>query len=408
MLRALVRKLQQHDCTQQSKCRKDSNGRPLPFGCRYCYPKPLLDEPTLSVESGRFDLPRFSEEDRTTVGYHPELLLRWQGHMDVQYCNSARTAAYVCKYISKGEPLLYGSKKFQSEVIKYFETRLLGSPEACTIFQGQRLFAQSRTSLYINTSRDRWRVLARDGHELLPGKIELYMERPAALENIALVPFYEQYEVLNHDLPERAEEHWLTQQSGRFVVRRRRNCVVTTNYICKKDHEYYRQHLIRFAPFRNEEALVATNLVGQFNLDCYKEECIRRGIIAKNEEIAYLEDLRGRFMEETIRTEALQLVNSGVITVKTVNTYFAKHGIAALPAEHFNTHKNANLCAPCTDLSSMEEHTLRSLAEKLLVTTHLHSTLTVGQVEALRQICKLRSWQRVAFDYIIGQLSFVV
>ena len=341
------------------------------------------------------------------MGYHPELLLRWQGHMDVQYCNSARTAAYVCKYISKGEPILYGCKKFESEVTKYFETRLLGAPEACTIFQGHQLFAQSRTSLYINTSHNRWRVQTRDGTALLPGKIELYMERPAALENVALVPFYEQYEVLHQDLPERAEEHWLTQQSGRYVVRRRRKCVVTTNYISQKDHEYYRQHLVRFAPFRNEEALVATDLVGQnFNLDCYKEECIRRGIIAKNEEIAYLEDLRGRFMEETIRTEALQLVNSGVITIQTVNTYFAEHGIAALPAEHMNTHKNPNLGAPCSELSSMEEHTLRSLAENLLVTTHLQSTLTVGQVEALRRISKLRSWQRVAFDYIIGELHF--
>ena len=159
---------------------------PSCYGCRYGYPKPLTRDPSRDPMTGRWNLSRYRERDRKVVGYHPEIMLAWQGHMDFQICDSQQTAAYVAKYITKGEPLLRGVKKFTSQVNQYFQTRLVSAPEVCTLFQGHSIFRQSRPAMFVNTSPERWRVPNEQGG-LKPGKIELYCARCAETwETIAL------------------------------------------------------------------------------------------------------------------------------------------------------------------------------------------------------------------------------
>jgi hypothetical protein len=76
--------------------------------------------------------------------YNAELLLLWQGHLNVQYATSQGLTAYIYKYITKTEPLsevsyIDGATKLR----RHLEARHMGSIETMIHALGLNIFRYS-------------------------------------------------------------------------------------------------------------------------------------------------------------------------------------------------------------------------------------------------------------------------
>ena len=72
-------------------------------------------------------------DNRWVVPYSPLLCKMFQGHINVEYCNSVKSIKYVCKYVNKGTDMaVFGlnSQKTNNEVIQYQLGRYISSNEA--------------------------------------------------------------------------------------------------------------------------------------------------------------------------------------------------------------------------------------------------------------------------------------
>jgi hypothetical protein len=82
-------------------CRQSSrNGQ-----CRFHFPQPYTAAGFISQEDGRMKYPRKSSprgtvdpnSDCWVASYSPELLMKWDGHIHVDYCTSIVAARYMYK-----------------------------------------------------------------------------------------------------------------------------------------------------------------------------------------------------------------------------------------------------------------------------------------------------------------------
>ncbi|CAF1074181.1 unnamed protein product [Brachionus calyciflorus] len=128
-LRSLVTKYQLHKCVPR-RCFK--NKKKFFKSCKYGFQFERCDEDHLSEDGSKFFYKRTKKEDQQVVPYSPELLLLWNGHVNVQYVTKKGIEQYLVKYISKIEPTFSGKKldNETNEVQKYFQLRTVSSVEA--------------------------------------------------------------------------------------------------------------------------------------------------------------------------------------------------------------------------------------------------------------------------------------
>ena len=75
------------------------------FGtCKKGAPWPVSDHTFHEPGNPRYMYRRGPADTRVSP-YNAELLLLWQGHLNVQYATSQGLTAYICKYVTKTEPL---------------------------------------------------------------------------------------------------------------------------------------------------------------------------------------------------------------------------------------------------------------------------------------------------------------
>src|SRR5438045_6753165 len=86
------------------------------------------------------------------VPYNAELLLIWEGHCNVQYVMSQGLAAYITKYVTKGEPLSLVNMDATSRTLRHLLARCIGSMESIVLALGFDIFCSSSGVTYIPTS----------------------------------------------------------------------------------------------------------------------------------------------------------------------------------------------------------------------------------------------------------------
>ncbi|PKY30897.1 hypothetical protein RhiirB3_307359, partial [Rhizophagus irregularis] len=93
-----VKANQIHTCS--SKC-----GGPAAPGhtCKKGFPHPFSSYTYFDTDTQRYIYKCTKPEDQWIVPYHPQTLLIWNAHMNIQYVSSRKLAFYLTKYIAKSE-----------------------------------------------------------------------------------------------------------------------------------------------------------------------------------------------------------------------------------------------------------------------------------------------------------------
>ncbi|KAJ1257558.1 hypothetical protein BS78_10G005300 [Paspalum vaginatum] len=129
------------DANIKSPCMVDNK-------CTKHFPKSFNSETTIDEEGfpvyRRRDNGRQIQKAKTTldnryvVPYNRDLLVKFQAHINVEWCNRSRSIKYLFKYIHKGVDYVVGmlqkkdnSKNDVDEIKRYLEMRYISTTEAC-------------------------------------------------------------------------------------------------------------------------------------------------------------------------------------------------------------------------------------------------------------------------------------
>ncbi|KAK3806492.1 MAG: hypothetical protein J3R72DRAFT_377335, partial [Linnemannia gamsii] len=176
-LAGLVRRYQIHRC--RVYCLKDDLQRGL--YCRFGYPKaPHYGPTTYDAETNRFVYHRDADSARVNT-YNGDALRYAQCNIDLQYNVGDQARYYLCKYTTKGGPVLTGELESggagagTSISIRY---RALGMMDILYDVLGYHMHGMSHGAIYLSTDlpENRFRVLrrARQLRELDPESTEIF------------------------------------------------------------------------------------------------------------------------------------------------------------------------------------------------------------------------------------------
>jgi hypothetical protein len=113
-------------------------------------------------------------DNSRVVPYNAALLLKYQMHINVEYVGSSRVFEYICKYVTKGEPLLQARIQREDganvqdydEFQHHFTVNYRTSMQAMARILGHRIFDMSHTvKTFFVHMPGKEKVVFRDGHE---------------------------------------------------------------------------------------------------------------------------------------------------------------------------------------------------------------------------------------------------
>jgi len=90
-------------------------------------------------------------EDQWVVPYHPQTLMIWDAHMNIQYVSSQKLASYLTKYIAKSEPTHVFNIKEGDKFKEHVVACKLGSMELMFLILGETICNSSCTVTYLTT-----------------------------------------------------------------------------------------------------------------------------------------------------------------------------------------------------------------------------------------------------------------
>ena len=313
-LQGLVDKYQTHKCRAYCKRVLKSGGKWRTV-CRFGFPRPktskFLLHDVLSSIIGRksnnlkkrlYDLPR-NETERYINDYNPELLLLWQGNMDIQFLSedTHSIAHYVTKYITKpdkshlqdilvednGKSLFQKSLKFAYASLR---SRELGAHEAADrILQNNgELWRSSEKYEFVQTTfpKHRSRTLKSikdlenqegSSRNIYYGDMvhDFYPKRPQNLEHMSLYSFVEKYEKI-YIIPKSASMAnyiIIKDSTGRKIAtmkeRNSKPVIYHHEYNINQQSElFYYSMLSLHKPWRSEQDILGDS-------STYKEEFLK-------------------------------------------------------------------------------------------------------------------------------------
>jgi hypothetical protein len=88
--------------------------------------------------------------DEYVVPYNKDLLILWNGHINIQYITQRGIEQYLVKYISKIEPTLLAKSTNSSNSNKFQYMRVVSSIEAAALISGHHFVQSSFKVTYLN------------------------------------------------------------------------------------------------------------------------------------------------------------------------------------------------------------------------------------------------------------------
>ncbi|VDI62589.1 Hypothetical predicted protein [Mytilus galloprovincialis] len=233
----------------------------------------------------RYEYKRTSINDTRVVPYNPYILYAWNAHINVQQVTRSGLERYLVKYIAKVEPT-FGLIVKDNPVQNYFESRLVGAPEAVASILSHHFVSGTRQVIFVDTNlpSERSRVLKSfsslkeaadtDTDIYVDGPREFYMERPNddLFTNLTFPQYLTDLEIFTSKskIPKCRLNSLHLDLKGRFIVRRNTKLIPRFRFLTPLDGEsFYFQTLLSQVPYRKEE-----HLISEFNMSkSYKEEC---------------------------------------------------------------------------------------------------------------------------------------
>jgi len=253
-LYALVMKYQIHQCRVNICGGPGANGK-----CSKGFPCDVSDTTHHEPGNNRYTYAR-GENDVWVSPYNPELLLIWDGHCNVQYVTNEGLAAYITKYVTKGEPLsmLVNNGDESTALQRHILARRMGSMEVMVLSTGKEIFRSTCGTLYLPTSIPDMRnytarppayIEENPDDPYYPDAIEKYFARPEAHENHTYFEYFRLYQVSKKRITNRGGfRDGIQDQLGYWIYRRNKPILVRSNYrrLCDGESFFFVQLLYRY------------------------------------------------------------------------------------------------------------------------------------------------------------------
>ncbi len=290
MCRNLVKKHQTHHCVPK-RCFKGPKDKTL-TKCKYGFPFELHDKDEPDEAKLRFLYKRRHEEDASIVPYNLEMLLFWQGHLNMQFVTKHGWEIYLSKYISKAEPSMDIQLKPESTAPERFlRTRIIVCLEADTILLGKQLSHSTCKVVFLPTQLNPTiSILKRKEHlpsdddstDIFYANLwEKYLDRPDTLKDVLYPDMMKKYTYNVND----GRKNTLTDKKGRKVALRQHEVVVRWCFFLPhsdRQEQHYEQKLMLNLPLTSHDV---KNIISPTNkTKTYLEECALRGLLNKEQD----------------------------------------------------------------------------------------------------------------------------
>jgi len=209
-----------------------------------------------------------TERDLYVSPYNAELLLLWEGHLNVQYVTDAQLVAYMIKYITKVEPYsLLANPDGRTRMDSHILARRMGSMEQIVMGLGLDMVRCTTSSIFLPTALPSMRnSTVRPVHQVLqdpdnpyfPDALEKYFSRPEAYEDLTYFRYFQHCQVskkriMNRDGPRPGFQ----DMQGYWVYQRSKTKLIRTPYRRLCDGEsFFLHHLLCLSPWRSDEEIL--------------------------------------------------------------------------------------------------------------------------------------------------------
>jgi len=139
------------------------------------------------------------KEDLNVVSYHIQILIDWDGHINVAYCGKAYVVLYLYKYLFKGNKKLKidfdNTKELHKddEISHYLRGRLICGMDAMWRCFGYQTYPASTPSITLIKVKLPYHLnsICNDGKIC---DLEIYFRRPLCLHNLTYIQFFDLYD----------------------------------------------------------------------------------------------------------------------------------------------------------------------------------------------------------------------
>jgi len=260
-LHALVMKYQIH------KCKSNICGGIGPYGkCSKGFPADPSDRTYHQPPNPRYTYKR-TEQDIWVSPYNAELLLLWEGHLNVQFVTSQGLAAYITKYVTKSEPLSAVNVNGMTSMQKHVLARRIGSMEVMVLALGFDIFRSSSGSMYIPTALPEMRNFAvrppmdieyDPDNPYFPDALEKYFARPQSYEVLTYFQYFGQCEITKaRRYNKNGPREGYQDQLGYWVYKRKKPVIIRSSYRRLCDGEsFFFIHLLYQYHWRSDQEIL--------------------------------------------------------------------------------------------------------------------------------------------------------
>ena len=253
-LHELVMKYQIHRCRPNICGGPGANGK-----CSKGFPCDVSSTTHHEPGNNRYTYAR-GENDVWVSPYNPEVLLIWEGHCNVQYVTSEGLAAYITKYVTKGEPLsmLVNNNEGTTALQRHILARRIGSMEVMVLATGKEIFRSTCGTFYLPTSIPEMRnytarppdyIEENPDDPYYPDAIEKYFARPRAYENYTYFGYYKYFKISKKRMTKKdGFRDGIQDQLGYWIYKRNKPILVQSNYrrLCDGKSFFFTQLLYRY------------------------------------------------------------------------------------------------------------------------------------------------------------------
>lgn len=197
--------------------------------------------------------------------YNAELLLLWNGHCNSQFVKDDGLAAYISKYVTKGEPTSLLQISDTSAIVKHQIARRIGSMESMVLALGLDIFRSSSGCVWVpvavpnmrnSTVRPARQLEENPEDAYYPDGFEKYFTRPREYENSTYFEYFTLCEIKKTRLRSRTQVP-IQDGLGYWVYSRMKPLILQTPYkrLCDGEGFFFVQ-LLQSRSWRSDDEIL--------------------------------------------------------------------------------------------------------------------------------------------------------